>query len=248
MRPTRLQLIGLAAMLVVVLAGVGFAFAKVSSDRAANEKLAASYTPPPPMYTSQASQKPLTVAFIGDSYTAGSGVKPSEAWPALLGATRGWKVVNVARGGTGYLKSFTTGGQVACGNDVCPNYLGMVPDAAAASPDVVIVSGGRNDGTKLTADLQQNITATYSAIRKGLPAAKIIGLSPILAADDTPSSFPEFKPAVKAAVEAVGGTYVDLGSVFGGHPELIGPDGVHPNGAGQKMLADAVAKHLPPLS
>lgn len=198
--------------------------------------------------TPTASSKSLTVAFIGDSYTAGAGVLPQDAWPSVLAAKRGWKVVNLARGGTGYLAAWTSGGQKACGQDVCPNYLGMVPQVVAASPDVVIVSGGRNDGTKLMPEIQQNITAVYTELRKDLPKAKIVATSPILAADDQPSSFPEFKAAVKSAVESVGGTYLDLGAPLGGHPELIGPDGVHPNTAGQKALADVIDKLLPELS
>ncbi|WP_138416449.1 SGNH/GDSL hydrolase family protein [Sinomonas gamaensis] len=246
MRPTRLQLMGLVALFIVVVVSVAFAFAKTSADREAIQRTASSYTPAP-LYASQPSQKPLTVAFIGDSYTAGSGVGSQAAWPTLLGVSKGWVVVNSARGGTGYLKGYASGGRNACGQDICPNYPAMVADVAQASPDVVIVSGGRNDGTKLTPDLGRNIAATFAALRKALPLAKIVALSPILAADDTATSFPEVKPAVRSAVEAVGGTYVDLGPVFGGHPELISADTVQPNADGQKVLADTVGRLLPPL-
>ncbi|WP_171041309.1 hypothetical protein [Sinomonas susongensis] len=41
---------------------------------------------------------------------------------------------------------------------------------------------------------------------------------------------------------------VRVGAPLGGHPELIGPDGVHPNVAGQKALADVTDRLLPSLS
>ncbi len=243
MRPKRITLIWLAALAVVTLALVAMALVKPSLDAVgANTASVARQMP-----TATPTPKQLKVAFIGDSYTAGAGVLPQDAWPSVLAGSRGWTIVNLARGGTGYVAAWASGGQKACGQDVCPNYVGMVPAAVAAAPDVVIVAGGRNDGQKMSSELQQNVLATFSALRKGLPNAKIIALSPILAADDSASSFPDLKPVVSAAVQAVGGTYVDLGAPLGGHPELIGPDGVHPNTAGQKALADATDKLLPKL-
>ncbi len=193
--------------------------------------------------------KPKTVAFIGDSYTAGAaGVPGSQLWPELLSKARGWNSTNLALGGTGYVTGFDGGGQLGCGKSACGNYLEMVPEAVAASPDVVIVSGGRNDLGKPLPEILKNIQAVFTELRKGLPDAKIVALSPLLGADDTPSSFPSIKPAVKAAVESVGGVYVDLGAPLGGHPELIWKDGVHPTAGGQKVLADATNRLMPGLS
>lgn len=245
MRPKRFTIVGIAALAVVTLAIVAFAFAKTSSLSSAAERVG--YTPPTLFQSATLAPKRLTVAFIGDSYTAGAVVGQQAAWPTLLGAFNGWNVVNYARGGTGYLKSYAAGGQAACGQDACPNYSGIVPEVSKVRPDVVVVAGGRNDGTKFTPAIAKSITDTFSALRSALPNTKIIALSPILAADDSVSSFPETKPAVKAAVEAVGGTYVDLGAPLGGHPELIGPDGVHPNVAGQRVLADVTQRLLPKL-
>lgn len=240
---SRVQAIAVVVASVVVAVVIGVYALVIEPQRdtaAAQAAQAVDASIPPPAH-------PLRVAFIGDSYTAGAGLGPHEAWPWLLGGEHGWTVWDFAEGGTGYVKQFASGGANACGTDACPNYQQVVPDVVAAGPDVVIVSGGRNDGTRLTPDLGKAITAVYAAIRKGLPNAKIIAVAPVLAADDTPGSFSDFKPAVKAAAEAVGGAYVDLGAPLGGHPELIQKDGVHPTAAGQQALAAAADKVLPKL-
>jgi lysophospholipase L1-like esterase len=154
-------------------------------------------------------------------------------------------VSNFAKGGTGYLKEFKSGGAPACGTDACPNYLEMIPAVAAARPDVVIVAGGRNDGKLYTQALAANVASVYAELRKALPDAKIIGLSPIWAADNPEPDISQYKAGVQAAVESVGGTYVDLGEPFAGHPEMITSDGVHPNTLGHKHLADVVDGLLP---
>lgn len=238
MRPKRLTLIGLAVFAVVALALVAFAAMKPSMEGAS----AVRSEPAPSMSFAG----PTKVAFIGDSYTEGRGDIPTDKlWPALVSQAKGWRYTNFARGGTGYVTAFDTGGENACGLSQCPNYLGMVPAVVSVSPDVVIVAGGRNDAGKPVADIQKNAVDVFAALRKGLPKAKIFATSPVLADDDTPSSLPDMKAAVKAAVQSVGGTYIDLGAPLGGHPELIGPDNIHPNEAGQKALADVAARLIP---
>ena len=236
---SRAQAVSVVVAAVVVAVVIGaWALVVEPQNRAAAAEVSASHPAPSPSHA-------LRVAVIGDSYTAGVGLSKGEVWSALLGAERGWTVWNYAEGGTGYVKRYATGGAKVCGTDACPNYGEVVPDVVAAEPDVVIVAGGRNDGALLTPELDRGITGTYQAIRKGLPNVKIIGVAPILAADDSPASFPEVKPAVERAVEAVGGSYVDLGAPLGGHPELIQKDGVHPNADGQKAIAAAAGRVMP---
>ncbi|MGN6724108.1 MAG: SGNH/GDSL hydrolase family protein [Marmoricola sp.] len=241
MRPSRAKLIGLAVLAVVTLAVVAFAFA-ARPTVARNVQVA--YTPRA-LFPSTPDAKIPVAAFIGDSYTQGFGAAPGNPWTDVLASAEGWDVVNLGRGGTGYLAAVGADNAMnACNRTTCPNYLQMVPEAVKANPDIVVVAGGRNDGKTFTPELAANVKAVFAELHKDLPNAKIYAVSPILGADDSAASFPDLKAAVKSSVEAVGGRYLDIGPLFGGHPELIGPDNVHPNTAGHTYLGQAVAKAL----
>ncbi|GAB4099255.1 SGNH/GDSL hydrolase family protein [Sinomonas halotolerans] len=188
------------------------------------------------------------VAFIGDSYTAGSGPVPREGtWAARLARAEGWRSLNVAVGGTGYLKEYRADRSRPCAGQLCSTYLTQAAEVVRAHPDVVIVAGGRNDGPATTPQLDASVDALYAQLRDGLPEAQIIALSPILGADDSPRALAGLRTAVRNAVVREGGTYVDLGAPLAGRPDLILGDGVHPNAAGHELLADVTARLLPPL-
>jgi lysophospholipase L1-like esterase len=116
----------------------------------------------------------------------------------------------------------------------------MVPEAVKANPAVVVVAGGRNDGKVDAA----RIRAAFADLRTDLPDATIYAVSPVWDSKEPPAFLAAQGREVKASVEAVGGTYLDVGQPLKGHPELITPDGVHPNVDGYRMLADAVNARL----
>jgi acyl-CoA thioesterase-1 len=188
--------------------------------------------------------KQLRVAFIGDSYTAGAGATNQNGWVRILSQRNDWGLINLGRGGTGYLKAIPTGGVNACGVESCPNYLAMVDKAVEAKPDVVIVSGGRNDGSLLTQDLASIIPDVFGRLRAGLPDAKIVALNPIWAAESPQPDASAFTDAVRAGASSVGGTFVSIGTPFAGRPELITKDNVHPNDAGHQHLATVTGEAL----
>lgn len=180
-----------------------------------------------------------TVAFIGDSYTSGAGAAKGAGFADLIAAQLKLKASNFSQGGTGYVKRIEAGGGGACGNDVCPNYGEMADQVIAKAPAIVIVSGGRNDPSEPVAfDAATN--ALFSKLRSGLPNAKIIATSPVWGAEAPPIRTEAMNDSIRAAVTAVGGTFVDVGQPFTNHPELITGDNVHPNDAGHRVLADAV--------
>lgn len=244
---SRVQAVAVVVAAVVVAAVIG-AWALVVEPQQRAETLAraeATAIPVPAQSATAApAPAPVTAAFIGDSYTAGTGASdPAHSWAGLFAAARGWDAANLARGGTGYLTS-PTGAKAreACGEDVCPNYAAEIHDAAQARPDVVVVAGGRNDGSAVTPALRDAVTGFYQALRAALPNARIVAISPIWAAD-TPQPDPaEYKALVRQAATAVGGEYVELGEPFAGHPEMIGPDRVHPNQSGHAYLAEVVGR------
>ncbi|WP_172403713.1 SGNH/GDSL hydrolase family protein [Clavibacter michiganensis] len=217
-------------VLVVGLSGLALADA---GDRPA----AAGSVPELPASLQPDEPDAVRAAFIGDSYTAGAGASSkSVTFPQLLSLREGWIPVNLGRGGTGYLTTASTAG---CGLAYCPNYLEMIPDAVKANPDLVIVSGGRNDSRTVQAARDQ-IAAFYPALRSALPDARIVATSPLWDDEEAPAALGQLAEAVRSAVEAVGGTYVDAGQPFEGRADLISDDGIHPDDAGYALLVDVL--------
>ena len=199
--------------------------------------------PPPPSPTPE---KPPVVAFIGDSYTTGYGTTdPTLAWASLVAEQEGWKALNLGRGGTGYL---TTSGVNGCGKEYCPNYQEMVTDAVNARPDIVVVGGGQNDFTLFSEDadaVRAAIGATFTALREGLPDARIIAVGPsIPAATPGGPTATAFEAAVKDAVEAVGGSHISLLDPPVFTDAMILPDNAHVDDAGHAAIAARVEEAL----
>ncbi len=187
---------------------------------------------------------PKTVAFLGDSYTAGDGASTGNTWVELLSAANNWQPMNFGRAGTGYLTSLESGGAATCGLDICPNYLAMADLAIEAKPDVVIVSGGHNDGAVLYPQLKFAIAELFAKLRTGLPDAEIIAIAPVWADEPLAEDATAVTEAVEAGVIAAGGSFIDLGTPLENRPELISPDFVHPNDAGHQHLATVTGEAL----
>ncbi|MBN9631095.1 MAG: hypothetical protein J0I18_10850, partial [Actinobacteria bacterium] len=92
--PTRPRLIALLAVATAAIALAGCSAAVPARPVAAADTPAAA-----PADRS----KPQVVA-IGDSIAFGKGVRPDEAWPALLASQYGWTLTNLAVSGSGVVK------------------------------------------------------------------------------------------------------------------------------------------------
>ena len=168
---------------------------------------------------------------------------PENRWTSVLSRDLGWTESNFARGGTGYVTTVGRNAQAACGLDYCESYLEMVPQIIAAKPDVVIVSGGRNDGS-MSRPVAANVESVFAELRKGLPDAQIIAVNPIWADGERPAGAAVFGQAVGDAATAAGGKFVDIGQPHQGKPDLIAEDALHPNDAGHAELAAVTAATL----
>ncbi len=177
----------------------------------------------------------VTVVTIGDSIMAGYGLDPSTAWPALLASETGADVANLACSGAG----FATPG--SCGTD----FGGLLEQATALRPRYVILQSSSNDEGVSTQTLEDATTATVEAVHQDLPGATIVGLSTIWKdADSAPEVVQVSSDALRTAVDAVGGVYIDLGQPLSSTGDLMQADQIHPTAEGQQDLSTAIGAAL----
>lgn len=228
----------LLVAVLVVASGIGIA---ALSNRP-SQTATATYTPGPRLTPSSTPTEVTMAVFIGDSYTAGVGGTAGGFAPAVA-KVKGGAFESLGRGGTGYItntEQSARDAQNACARDYCESFAEMIEPAVALDPDVVIVSGGRNNARSEEDDLRESISAFYRDIRSRLPEARIIATSPLWDASTPPSSITRIAEIVRESVESVGGTYLDLGQPFEGKPEYISDDEVHPNDKGYRLLSEKI--------
>lgn len=184
------------------------------------------------MPTIAAPVRTTSVAVIGDSYTACSGMGGCDAanYTESLRASTGWKFTPFAEGGTGYANA-------GAGTTFSQRVDGVI----ATSPDIVIVEGGRNDIDLLDA-LPAATQDTLSRLRAGLPEAKIVVVGPIYTPTADLDSVTEARDIIaRSAQDAGANVFIDplAAEWFAGlDAQYIGADGVHPTDAGHKYIAE----------
>jgi acyl-CoA thioesterase-1 len=170
---------------------------------------------------------------IGDSIMKGHGLKPDQAWPALIAAKRGWTLDNLACDGAGFL---TTGDKTDCDE----TFAGLVDEAVKLQPHTVIVEGSSNDFGENNRALYKETVGELRQLRSALPHARIVGLSTVWNDKAVPAQLAHVNNQVSHAVKMVGGLYLDIGQPLAGHPEWMQSDDVHPTAAGQRAILAAV--------
>jgi acyl-CoA thioesterase-1 len=179
-----------------------------------------------------------TVLFFGDSLTAGYGLDPAQAFPALIQAkitARGWdfQVINAGLSG-----ETTAGGR---------RRIDWVLQRPIA---VLVLALGANDGLRglPLADAKRNLQAIIDRTRDKYPQAKIVlaGMQvPTNLGREYTTGFRTIFPDLAAANAATLMPFLLEG--VGGIPALNLPDGIHPNPAGHKIIAGNVWQILEPV-
>lgn len=194
----------------------------------------ASSTPAP----TAASPDAPVVLFVGDSLTAGFGLDPDEAFPALIQrkiheAGLRYRVVNAG-----------VSGETSAGARRRIDWLLAQPVA------VLVVETGANDGLRGQdpAATAENIQAILDRARRepSPPKIVVVGMqAPPNYGADFARRFRDLYPELAKKNGAVLVPFLLDG--VAGVPALNQPDGIHPTAEGQRKLADTVWKALQPL-
>ncbi|KQP56824.1 hypothetical protein ASF51_02675 [Agreia sp. Leaf283] len=171
------------------------------------------------------------VVAIGDSIMDGHGLKPSRAWPELIGQATNWQLTDLASDGTGF---------TAVGDDG-DTFQDEAVEAVALHPSIVIIAASSNDLGEDPTEVSDDITATMSYLRDSLPDAQIIAFNAFWGADAPPPELAALDSDLEYASASIGAHYLDIGQPLAGRPQLMQFDGVHPTARGLVVLAAAIA-------
>lgn len=190
---------------------------------------------------------PAKLMMVLDSYGGGSGqvttlttLAKTAAW--LLGYRA---MANTSIGGSGWLAGGNNG-EPAIGSRV-------TSDIVNQAPDVVVFGLGHNDTSFTDAQIQSAVNSAVSAVRSGLPNAKIIVTGPIFSTP-TPGRYKSMQDAIFAGVSGISGV-VTVDTVnrpwitAANSSKYVSSDGTHPVQLGANyfgiryaaMIAEALA-------
>ena len=176
------------------------------------------------------------VVVLGDSLTAGLGVAPEEAYPALLEARLrregfDYRVVNAGVSG-----------------DTSAGGLRRVDWALKTHPQIVVVALGANDGLRgqPVAALRDNLTRIIERARAAGARVLLAGMRvPPNYGADYARAFAGVYPAVARTTGAALAPFLLDG--VAGDARLNQADGIHPTAEGQRVIAERLWPHLKAL-
>jgi acyl-CoA thioesterase-1 len=187
-----------------------------------------------------ASANPMKrILVFGDSLSEGLGVRPTEAYPALLidklrAAGLSFELTNASQ----------SGGTTGDGRRRLPAHL-------KSKIDIFIVELGINDAFRGVpiSQIRDNLQTIIDEVKAQNPAVRIIivGMQlPNSSADDYVSAFGQMYTDLAAKNNAALVPYLLAG--VAGNPELNLPDNIHPNAAGYRMVVENVWRVLEPIA
>ena len=208
-----------------------FFFAIVSCNNNSNESTSKKQDEMVKNNPVDSSAKKKTILFFGNSLTAGYGVDPSEAYPALIqdkidSLHLNYKVINAG-----------VSGETTADGDSRIDWILKQP------VDIFVLELGGNDGLRgipLTVT-EKNLQLIIDKVKAKYPKVKIIlegiQIPPNMGPDYT-TKFKEIYPRL-ASKNKIGLLPFLLKGV-GGDPKLNQRDGIHPTAEGHKIVAENV--------
>jgi acyl-CoA thioesterase I len=179
-----------------------------------------------------------TILFFGDSLTAGLGVQPEQAFPALIAEKiralqLPFEVVNAG-----------LSGETSAGG------LRRIDWLLQQKIDVLVLGLGANDGLRglPVRELKANLQAIIDKAKARNPTVKIViagmQIPPNIGADYAAGFRAAFADLAQKNDAALIPFLLDG---VGGHLELNQADAIHPTPAGHKIIAETVWQTLEPL-
>jgi acyl-CoA thioesterase I len=182
--------------------------------------------------------KTKTIVFFGNSLTAGYGLTPQEAFPALIqnkidSLGLPYRVINAG-----------VSGETSTGGDARIDWILKQP------LDVFILELGANDGLRgiPLAQTKKSLQSIIDKVKAKYPSAKLIlagmQIPPNMGANYTT----EFKNIYPELATRNNMTLIPfLLEGVGGEAKLNQEDGIHPSAEGAKIVAENIWKVLQPL-
>ncbi len=220
-------------LLLSVVTGCG------SSDSKTESTAETITSPAKPADTKPADSAPKkTILFYGNSLTAGYGVEPSQAFPALIGKKIDSLELDYSIVNAGLSGETTAGGK------------SRISWVLRKPVDVFVLELGGNDGLRglpLSAT-RQNLQAIIDTVRAKSPQAQIVlaGMQiPPNMGTTYANEFRELYKQLAAKNKLVLIPFLLEG--VGGVQKLNQPDGIHPTVAGHRIVANTVWQVLQPI-
>jgi lysophospholipase L1-like esterase len=170
--------------------------------------------------------------FLGDSYTSGwngAGLG-ARGWPALVGAARGWQVVNLSVPGTGFMNPGWTAQPIGS----------RVDAAIRQKPDIVFVAAGHNDSRWSAGTTSRAADRVIDRLHAALPDAVIVIVAPIWQNGSPPTRCLILRDELRRKARSISEVFIDpLAERWftGTSHRFIGSDGFHPTNAGHAYIA-----------
>lgn len=181
---------------------------------------------------------PKVILFYGDSLTAGYGLSPEEAFPALVEKklNKADKVARVVNAG---LSGETSAGGLTRLNWVIRQHI-----------DIFVLELGANDGLRglPLEQTEKNLQQIIDKVKARYPNVKIVIAGMMVPPNMGPEYTAKFRKIFPELARKNDATLIPflLQDVAGNEKLNLG-DGIHPNPEGHKIVAENVAKVIEPL-
>ena len=188
------------------------------------------------LFTASPALAARTILVMGDSLSAGYGIRPEQAWPALLGKRLAEKRLDYSVANLSISGETTAGGRSR-----------LAQALNAHHPAIVIIALGANDGLRglPLAQMRDNLNAM-------IEASRAIGAKVLLAGMRLPPNYgpyaSEFAGSFAETARRKKSALLDfLLAPVAANPVYFLPDNLHPTADAQPLILDNVWPGLQPL-